>query len=483
MNAPPAAPSAILLVDDEPDILEGAQAALRNAGIQPVTALSDSREVLPLLQTEAVQVIVLDLSMPHVSGLQLLPEILQRHPEILVIIMTASQEVDTAVACIKEGAFDYLVKPVGKNRLVSTVKRATDMQSLRRQLTTLKQSLLDGHPERDGDAYADIVTVSARIRSLFLYIDAVAESGEPILITGETGVGKELVSQAVHRASRRPGRFVTINAAGLDDTVFTDTLFGHKKGAFTGADREREGLIAKAAHGTLFLDEIGDLSEASQIKLLRLMQEHNYYPLGSDVPRKSDARIVLATNRDLRQRIASGRFRADLYYRLAVHEIVVPPLRRRKEDIPLLTTHFLEQAARSMGKKVPTPPDELFDLLATHDFPGNVRELRAMVFDAVAQHRSRVLSMKHFKRVIEHLRPRTGSGVEPATVPGGAALQFPGPCPTLKEAERLVIQEALKRANGNQGTAASMLGISRQALNRRLGHMFSSSTSPSAPST
>ncbi len=466
---------AILLVDDEPEILEGARATLRNAGLQPVETLADSRRVMPWLESQPVRIIVLDLFMPHVSGLQLLAEIQQKYPEISIIVMTASQEVDVAVTCMKEGAFDYLVKPVEKNRLISAVKKATDIQSLRRQLGNLKQSLLSGQRQREDDPFVDIITASPRIRPLFQYIDAVADSREPILITGETGVGKELVAQAVHRASQRQGKFVTINAAGLDDTVFTDTLFGHKKGAFTGADKAREGLIAKAVNGTLFLDEIGDLSEASQIKLLRLMQEHNYYPLGSDVPRKSSARIVLATNRDLRKRVSEGRFRADLYYRLAVHEIVVPPLRKRKEDIPLLTAHFLEEAAEAMGKTTPTPPKELFALLATHDFPGNVRELRAMVFDAVAQHRARILSMKHFKRVITHLQPRGEPEGDAPAAESTVAVQFTGPCPTLKEAERLVVREAMKRAKGNQGIAASMLGISRQALNRRLAHMFSDS--------
>ncbi len=462
----------ILLVDDEPGILEGAQATLEYAGLGPVAILEDSRAVLPQLERHAVKVIVLDLSMPYVSGTQLLSHIQRLFPDIAIIVMTASQDVDTAVVCMKEGAFDFLVKPVEKNRLILAVKKAMEIQSLRQQLGTLKHTLLTNRQDKINGAFSDIITDNAKLRSLFHYIHAVAGSGEPLLITGETGVGKELFAQAVHRASHRPEPFVTINVAGLDDTIFTDTLFGHKRGAFTGADQTREGLIAKAGYGTLFLDEIGDLSEISQVKLLRLMQEHNYYPLGSDISKKSHARIVLATNRNLQERIANGHFRADLYYRLAVHEIVIPPLREHKDDIPLLTTHFIEEAAHSLNKIIPTPPPELFSLLATYHFPGNVRELRAMVFDAVAQHTSRILSMKHFERVIQRFHSTPSSKQHSSPGDSGTRIHFSGHCPTLKEAENQVIQEALRRAKGNQGIAATLLGISRQALNRRLLHLL-----------
>jgi two-component system, NtrC family, response regulator HydG len=418
--------------------------------------------------------------MPHMSGMQFLPEIRRRFPDITVLVMTASQELDTAVACMKEGAFDYLVKPVDEDRLVSSVKKALEIQSLRQQVNTLKQTFLNSQPMH-GSAFAPIITNCEKMHALFRYVTATAVTNEPILVSGETGVGKELFSQAVHEASGRKGRFITINAAGLDDTVFTDTLFGHKKGAYTGAEKSREGLIAQAGGGTLFLDEIGDLSETSQVKLLRLLQERHYYPLGSDVPRKTDARIVLATNKDLKKRIAKGLFRADLYYRLAVHEIVVPPLRDRMEDIPLLTTHFLEEAAQVMGKPSPTPPKELFSLLKAHTFPGNIRELRALVFDAVAQHESRMISMNPFRKVINQTRSSSTTEEEinltGETNPNAAPIiQYPGNCPTLKESEASVIQEALRRTDGNQGVAASLLGISRQALNRRLARMFTRAT-------
>lgn len=476
MNSSEPLPISVLLVDDEPEILLGASSIIKSAGIQPVVTLQDSRRVLPLLETTAVSILILDLFMPHLSGMELLPNIRRKYPNITIIVITASLEVETAVVCMKEGVFDYLVKPVEEERLISSVKKEMDVQSLRQHVCTLKQSLLAGQTTF-GSTFDTIITRCKKMQAIFRYVTATAVTNEPILITGETGVGKELFAHAVHKISERQGQFITINVAGLDDIVFTDTLFGHRKGAYTGADLPREDLIAQAKGGTLFLDEIGDLSESAQVKLLRLLQEREYYPLGSDLPRKTDARIVLATNRDLGKRIADGMFRADLYYRLAVHEITIPPLRERKEDIPLLATHFLAQAARSMDKPTPTPPVELFSLLMGYDFPGNIRELRGVVFDAVAQHESRMISMQSFRKIIDHSRVATTSATITVSEDNKKALtspmiQYTEKCPTLKEAEWSVIHEALRRANNNQGVAAILLGISRQALNRRLARSF-----------
>jgi DNA-binding NtrC family response regulator len=241
-------------------------------------------------------------------------------------------------------------------------------------------------------------------------------------------------------------------------------LFGHKKGAYTGADSAREGLIAHAAAGTLFLDEIGDLKESSQVKLLRLLQEQSYYPLGSDTPQRSNARIIVATNRDLEKLMSEGKFRKDLYYRLIAHHVQIPPLRERKEDIPLLLDHFLDKASYALNKKKPTSPPELLTLLAAYDFPGNVRELEALVTDAVARHRSGVLSMERFKEVIGRDLRSSRSSLSGEGTPLDISAHFP----TLKEAEDFLIREALKRSHGNQRIAASFLGITSQALNKRL---------------
>jgi DNA-binding NtrC family response regulator len=288
------------------------------------------------------------------------------------------------------------------------------------------------------------------------------------LVTGETGVGKELVSKAIHKLSQRKGAFVPVNVAGLDDSVFADTLFGHKKGAFTGADQARSGLVDQASGGTLFLDEIGDLSPASQVKLLRLLQDGEYFPLGSDVGKRSDARVVVATNQDIQSLQESGKFRKDLYYRLCAHQVCIPPLRERLEDLPVLLDHFLEKASETMGKKKPTPPRELLTLLATYPFPGNIRELQSLVLDAVSNHKSGKLSMEPFKSYLR--QKQTASDIDPKQVSQGEKLTvfFSEQLPTLKQTEQLLISEAMKRARHNQAIAAQWLGITRQALNKRL---------------
>lgn len=457
----------VVLVDDEEEILFGAAYLLNAHGITEVATINDSRELLPFLAQNRVGLIVLDLFMPNISGTELLPQLVRDYPEIPVVVMTASQEVETAVMCMKEGAFDYLVKPVEESRFVSCVRRALEIRSLRREIGSLRQSLLREdleHPE----AFDHIVTGNRRMRALFHYVEAIADSGEPVLITGETGTGKDLVAQAIHNLSGRNGPMVSLNVAGLDDNMFSDTLFGHVRGAFTGADKDRDGLVAKAAGGTLFLDEIGDLKPASQVKLLRLLQDHTYYPMGSDLPRTTDARIVAATNQILSKRMARGKFREDLFFRLSSHPIDVPPLRERTDDLHILLKHFISEAANAMGKPVPSPPDQLLALLSVYEFPGNVRELRALVFNAVAQHRSGpVLSMETFlgavrKELSEH------ASVQFSTTEEGAPLAVVGRFPTLKDANRFLVEEAMRRADNNQGIAATLLGITRQSLNRRL---------------
>jgi transcriptional regulator with PAS, ATPase and Fis domain len=346
------------------------------------------------------------------------------------------------------------------------VRRALEIRLLRQEIGTLRSSLMGdgvGHPE----AFAPIVTRNNRMQRLFRYVEAIADSGEPVLITGETGTGKELIAQAIHRISGRAGEMISLNTAGLDDNLFSDTLFGHVRGAFTGADREREGLIAKAAGGTLFLDEIGDLKPASQVKLLRLLQAQSYYPIGSDVPRASDARILAATNQPLHRRMDRGKFRQDLYFRLSSHPVELPPLRERLDDLPLLLQHFIEEAAQAMGRPAPRVPGELITLLSLYNFPGNIRELRALVFNALAQHRGgSVLALDSFQQVIQ--RDRASADQSPPPADTGPALAIPGRFPTLREADVFLVEEAMRRANHNQGIAAMLLGISRQSLNRRL---------------
>jgi DNA-binding NtrC family response regulator len=362
-----------------------------------------------------------------------------------------------------------LIKPVDDVRLLACIRRAISLSEARRENRLLKDYLLTDrleHPE----VFSGIITRSKAVRAIFQYVEAIATTILPVLITGETGVGKELIARAVHGLSGRQGEFVAVNVAGVDDHFFSDTLMGHKKGAFTGADRDRKGLIEQAWAGTLFLDEIGDLSTESQVKLLRLLEERKYYPVGSDVPKMTDARIVVATHQDIEPMQAEGKFRRDLFFRLRTHHVHLPPLRERRQDIPLLVEHFLEKAAQSLGKRKITPPKELFTLLAAYHFPGNIRELEGMIYDAVSRHKSGILSLESFR---EKIAPRQKEGrpfSQPETEASPAAMEiiFPDRLPTLKEVEQILIDETLKRAGENQTVAAQMLGLTRRALNNRL---------------
>lgn len=457
---------AVLLVDDDPNFLLSSSVALRAEGIGAVHTLEDSRETLSFLGKMPVSAVVLDLTMPHLSGAELLPRIKKEYPELPVIVLTGRDEVGPAVTSMKDGAFDYLIKPVEPGRLVGVIRHALVVRDLRDEVSSLRRHLLSARLEHE-EVFSGIITKSPRMIAIFKYVEAVGRSTHPLLVTGETGVGKELIAGAVHAVSGRKGGFVAVNTAGLEDNVFSDTLFGHKKGAFTGADHPREGLIAQAAGGTLFLDEIGDMTETTQVKLLRLLEENRYYPLGSDEPRRSEARIVCATHHNLRERTAAGKYRKDLFYRLSAHQVHVPPLRERREDLPGLVDYFLGESAASLGKKKPTPPNELFLLLSNYPFHGNIRELKSMIYEAVLRHAGGVLSLEHFREAVgEHVQ-----GTEWAPSPQDEPfVPFPpgNRLPTLKEAEEFLVEEALRRSENNQGIAASLLGISRQALNKRL---------------
>jgi transcriptional regulator with PAS, ATPase and Fis domain len=358
----------------------------------------------------------------------------------------------------------------GKKQLIGVIHIVRDITERKRmedEITSLKKHLLTGELENEA-AFSAIITRSKKMRAIFQYIESVAQSHNPVLITGETGVGKELLARSVHQASGLNGHYAAVNIAGLDDNVFSDTLFGHRKGAYTGADKEREGLIVQAKGGTLLLDEIGDLSEISQVKLLRLLEDETYYPLGADIPEKSDARIVASSNRDIESLIEEGGFRKDLFYRLCTHHIHIPPLRERLEDIPLLLDHFLEEASKSLRKSKPSIPSELVIMLSNYNFPGNVRELKAMVDDAIARHKSGRLSLDSFKGFIKQSGLHMKSGPSRTSEDRSSLENIFGHFPALKEIDSFLISEALKRSDGNQGIAASLLGITRQALNQRL---------------
>ncbi|MFW5729391.1 MAG: sigma-54-dependent transcriptional regulator [Spirochaetota bacterium] len=461
--------AAILIVDDDPVAVELYGTVLGEHGFENVQSCQDSREVMDRLRAEAISVTLLDLKMPFVSGEELLPEITAEFPQVPVIVLTSEDSVDTAVSCMKHGAFDYLTKPVDSNRLANAVNHALKIRDLQDQVDILATPGGEAQP-RHPEHFEDIVTQSPVIRRLFRYIEAVAPSPRPILITGESGTGKELVARAIHAASRRAGAFVAVNVSGLDDTMFSDTLFGHVDGAYTGATGTRRGLVEKARGGTLFLDEIGDLQPSVQVKLLRLLQEHEYYPLGADAPRYAQIRVVAATNADLRSAQQEERFRRDLYYRLTAHRVHLPPLRDRPEDIPVLLRHFVNEAAQSLGIPRPRIGQDAVRALAGYSFPGNVRELQSMVYDCLSRLSGDAMTGNCLSRYVlgESGGTRPGAGAPAGTGSPEALWSGAEALPTLREAEEYLYREALRRANGNQSVAARLLGVSQSTLSRRV---------------
>jgi DNA-binding NtrC family response regulator len=456
----------VLIVDDEAEMLDSEALALQINGIEPVLTCSDPREAMGIIARHPECVAVLDVTMPHLDGLELLKRIGETYPDVTVVMMTGLNDVGTAVKCVKLGAFDYMLKPIDQQRFLATVRKALDHRAGQSESARLARGLLEdtvAHPE----SFEAVVTTERRLLNIFKYIEAVAPTGLPILLTGETGVGKELFAGAVHKASGRKGEFVCVNSAGIDDTMFSDALFGHAAGAYTGAHKERRGLIDKAKDGTLFLDEIGDMKPESQVKLLRLLQEGTFYRLGHDAEERTNARIVAATNRSLGELQADPRFRKDLFYRLKAHHVHIPPLRERMGDVPVLTQWFLARCAEEQGKPKPTAPPELAVILGNYAFPGNVRELRGMVYDAVSRHQGGVLSCASFK---EAIAGKDGGETFRAARPPEAdsGIAFPFPLPNAHEAELALIREALARTGGNKTLAAEMIGMARQTFRTKL---------------
>jgi DNA-binding NtrC family response regulator len=452
----------IMIVDDEPAVLKLLSSILKQHGYGNIVTFANPFDARSHFDGNEVAVVVLDLRMPGLKGQDLLAHIAQRSPKVPVIVVTAENQIEIAIDCMRSGAVDYLVKPVSVPRLLVSVASALEIHAIARELLRAPS-----FPDRSPFANVEsILTCSQEMKAQLRYLEIVSRSSQPVLITGETGVGKELFAKAVHTLSGRSGQFVCINVAGLDELMIADTLFGHRKGAFTGAMDSRDGLVKRAAGGTLFLDEIGDLRDSSQIKLLRLIQESEYYPVGSDTLMTSSARIVLATNRDLRDLVGKGQFRKDLYYRLFAHRVMIPPLLSRQEDIPLLLDHFLEVAAAEMGRKKPSYRQDVVDLLLDYSFPGNVRELQAIVLDAVARSQDDRINVETVRSILHGF----ASGVpQEADLTGGQkpAVVF-ATFPTLHQAEEELISKALKLSGGNQRRAATLLGISRQALNKRM---------------
>jgi DNA-binding NtrC family response regulator len=467
--------SSILILDDDESLRVRLQLLLARVGLANVVATGDRALASALVADRRVDLVLLDLFLPDEAGEGLLLEFSRSAPETPVIVMTSSADPQTIVRCMRLGAVDYVVKPLDEVRFMVSIWNVLDAREIKREAAVFRMGMIDralSHPE----AFEAIVTSDHRMRALFAYIESVARSRQPVLITGETGTGKELFARAVHAVSGRKGAFVAVNVGGLDDTMFSDCLFGHRKGAYTGADGSRAGMLKEAQGGTILLDEIGELEQRSQIKLLRLLQENEYYPLGSDSPSISDARVVAATTKDLKAAAAEGSFRSDLFYRLQTHPIAIPPLRSRRGDIPLLARHFLEKSALALGMEFSAArADECAKKIASavgsYGFPGNVRELEALVHDAVAGSQDGKLDLG---ALAERIGPEADEEQGKADQSEGDNLASlvrelsTGKIPTMDEAEHELALLALERSDGNMSKAALLLGISRQTLYNKL---------------
>jgi DNA-binding NtrC family response regulator len=440
----------VWIVDDDPAIRELLSFMVGEDGYQ-VETFASGAEVLATSDPPPAAVL-LDLMMPEVDGVEVLKELGRRHPSLPVTILTAVNDVARAVEVTKLGAYDYLTKPVDKDRLLTTLKRAVSHHSLEVEVDRLKGEL--------GERYhlQNIVGSSEAMRRVYDQIEKVLESDITVFVSGESGTGKELVAKAIHYGSlRSDGPFVDVNCAAIPEGLQESELFGHEKGAFTGALATHPGKFEQAAGGTILLDEVGEMSPSAQARLLRVLQERCLQRVGGTKTIDLDVRVVSASNRDLAQLVSDGAFRQDLYYRLVVYPIDLPPLRHRREDIPALVEHFLAKYALDAGKKVRRIHPDVLDHLTAQDWPGNVRELENVIHRSLLVVSGSELTMEDLPRDLN----RAADEQRPAPAESGEIR-------SLEELEKLAIQQALEHFDGNLSDAARQLGIGRSTLYRKL---------------
>lgn len=436
----------VLVVDDEVANLESLQRIFEREGMRAFTATS-AQKALEICRQHRVHVVLTDLMMPGMDGVSLIRALATVAPDVESVVMTAYGTVETAVQAMREGAYDFVEKPLKRVQIVKTVRKAaerralvTENRDLKRELTQLK--------------HKSIVGSSAPLRRALAIATQAAPSTANVLVLGESGTGKELIARHVHENSQRKGDFVAVNLAALPETIVESEIFGHEKGSFTGAAARREGRIAQAKGGTLFLDEIGELSQQVQVKLLRVLQEGEYEPLGGRTE-KADFRLIAATNRDLAKEVREGRFREDLFYRLNVIAITCPPLRDRADDVPLLVDHFVEVYSRKNGRLPLRVTREALDRLAAYPWPGNVRELENVIERAVVLTTDDTIRENDLPEPIAQAQPTA------------RALSFSIGTP-LEEIERRVIHATLEHTAGDKRLAAQLLGIATRTIYRKL---------------
>ncbi|MCW5977519.1 MAG: sigma-54-dependent Fis family transcriptional regulator [Bryobacteraceae bacterium] len=438
----------ILVVDDEEVMCESLAAWLREDGYAVDTAAS-GRDAIALAKTTDYAVYFVDLKMPGgLDGIETMMEVRRLHPEACVVIITAYATVDTAITAMKEGAQEYIVKPCNPEEISLLVNRIIKVKNLQRENTMLRKRLSRRYK------FHDIISKNPRMREIVELAAEVASLRSTVLIRGESGTGKELIARAIHYSGARAARpFIAVSCAALAETLLEAELFGHEKGAFTGAVDRKKGKFELADGGTIFLDEIGDISPKLQADLLRVLQERSFYRLGGSEEVRVDVRVIAATHHDLQQAVQEGRFRDDLYYRLNVIEIRIPPLRERREDIPLLTPFYIERLSHELGKEIGGITESAMKLLLDHDWPGNVRELENAIERAIVTCRSGTIAEEDLAFLVE------GRNSRPWTVPADL---------TLADLEKLAIEAALRRSSGNVKEAAQKLGIDRSTMYEKI---------------
>jgi DNA-binding NtrC family response regulator len=435
-----------MIVDDDETICEALKAWLVKDGYQVETALSGA-DALILIQDMAYDIYLVDLNMPGMNGIELLSRLKEQQPDAVVIMMTAHGTIQTAVEAMKRGAMDYLCKPFDPDELSLLMERLLAHKVLRDENIALKEQLIERH-----EGFSDVFLIhSDPMRRVFATIEEVAPSSAPILITGETGVGKDMVAKAIHlRSERCCGHFLAVNCGSLSESLLESELFGHERGAFTGAVKARRGRLEMAHSGTLFLDEVGEISPKMQVSLLRVLEEKHFIRLGGSQPIQSDFRLISATHRDLPLLIKEGQFREDFFYRINVITIHIPPLRERLEDIPVLADHFLKRYIEETGNHLEGFTQRALGLLTSYHWPGNIRELRNVIERAVVIARGRMIGAEE----LTFLNPHAGV----------CAL---GPM-TLQELGINHIKAALDACNGNISRASKWLGVDRSTLMRKM---------------
>ena len=445
----------ILIVDDDPGHLATLKTIIRSWGYAVQTA-DDGTGAVERVKTEPVDLVLMDVRMARMSGIEALEKITAYNPSIPVIIMTAYSSVESAVEALKTGAYDYLMKPLDFEVLKLTLERAHDHAGLKAENQLLKEQL-----RADFDT-ANIIGNSRAMKELMDMLAMAAPSEATVLVTGESGTGKELIARSLHLNSpRKDHPLVVVNCAAITETLLESELFGHEKGAFTGADRRREGRFMQANKGTIFLDEIGEMSSTMQAKLLRVLQEREIQRVGGDQVLHVDVRVVTATNRDLQTEVAEGRFREDLFYRLNVMPMKVPPLRARRDDIPLLAQHFLEKYAKRNRKTAKGFTPLAMDMLIKYEWPGNVRELENIVERAVILMTGEHVTERQLPSNIVKIQPgEETAGFVPLPAAQGPRL--------LEDIEKEAILATLKAMDGNKSETARRLGITRKTLHNKL---------------